>query len=77
MLAIEIGERPNGFKPSPGCLSFSQDDCQLVHAAPRRGPGAAAQSDLFVISLQGGPARALAPSPYNGTAPAWQPLPAG
>ena len=63
-------------QPSPGGISFSPDDSQLVYAAPHPGPGAAAQSDLFVISLQGGPARALAPSPYNDTAPAWQPLPA-
>ncbi|MDP9258610.1 MAG: hypothetical protein M3Q31_18965 [Actinomycetota bacterium] len=61
---------------SPASLSFSPDDSQLVYAAPRREPGAAAQSDLFVISLQGGPAHALAASPYDDTAPAWQPLPA-
>jgi Tol biopolymer transport system component/ABC-type branched-subunit amino acid transport system substrate-binding protein len=60
---------------SPGGLSFSPDDSQLVYAAPRQGPGIAAQSDLFVISLQGGPARVLASSPYDDTAPAWQPLP--
>ena len=63
-------------QPSPGGLSFSPDDSQLVYTAPRPGPGGAAQSDLYVISLQGGPARALAPSPYDDTAPAWQPLPA-
>jgi Tol biopolymer transport system component/ABC-type branched-subunit amino acid transport system substrate-binding protein len=60
---------------SPGGLSFSPDDSRLVYAAPRQGPGAAAPSDLFVISLQGGPAHALASSPYDDTAPAWQPLP--
>jgi Tol biopolymer transport system component/ABC-type branched-subunit amino acid transport system substrate-binding protein len=60
---------------APGGLSFSPDDSQIVYAARRPGPDATGQSDLFVISLLGGPARALAPSPYNDSDPAWQPLP--
>ncbi len=60
---------------APGGLSFSPDDSQIVYAAQRPGPNASGQSDLFVIAVHGGPARALAPSPYNDTAPAWQPLP--
>jgi Tol biopolymer transport system component/ABC-type branched-subunit amino acid transport system substrate-binding protein len=61
---------------SAGGLSFSPDDSQLVYAAQRVDPGGPPQSDLFVVSLQGGgPSRVLAPSPYDDTSPAWQPLP--
>ena len=60
---------------APGGLSFSPDDSQIVYAAQRPGPGARSQSDLFVISLQGGPARGLVSSPYDDVDPAWQPLP--
>ena len=60
---------------APGGLSFSPDDSEIVYAAQRPGPGARTQSDLFVISLQGGPARGLVTGPYDDTEPAWQPLP--
>ena len=61
---------------SAGGLSFSPDDSELVYAAQHVDPGGPPQSDLFIVSLQGGaPARVLASSPYDDTSPAWQPLP--
>jgi Tol biopolymer transport system component len=60
-----------------GGLSFSPDDSQIVYAARRAGPDPRGQSDLLVISVQGGPARVLAPSPFDDTDPAWRPLPSG
>jgi Tol biopolymer transport system component/ABC-type branched-subunit amino acid transport system substrate-binding protein len=59
-----------------GGLSFSPDDSQIVYAAQHPGPVSTGRGDLFVISLQGGPARELAPSPSDDTDPAWRPLPA-
>jgi Tol biopolymer transport system component len=61
---------------SPGRPSFSPDGSQLVYAAPRQEAGGAPQTDLFIASLQGGPVRSVAPSPYNDSDPAWRPLPA-
>ena len=58
---------------SPGGLSFSPDDSQLVYAVPRRGRTARAGSNLFIVSLQGGQVRALTSGPYDDTAPAWRP----
>ena len=60
---------------APGGLSFSPDDSQIVYAARRPGPDPTGQSNLFVISLLGGPARALVPGRHDDSDPAWRPLP--
>ena len=63
-------------QPSPGGLSFSPDDSQLVYTAPRPGPGAAAQSDIFVISLQGWARPRTRPQPLQRHRPRLAALPA-
>jgi hypothetical protein len=65
---------------SRGGFSFSPDDSQLVYSASDQRSGTRPQYDrpqydLHIVSLAGGPAHVLAPSPYDDFDPAWQPVP--
>ncbi len=48
----------------PGRLSFSPDDARLVYST---------RGQLLIVSVHGGKARPLAPSPYSDSDPAWRP----
>jgi Tol biopolymer transport system component len=61
---------------SPGGLSYSPDGTELVYSALHQTPGARPQYDLYIAPTQGGPARTLAPSPFDDIDPAWRPVPA-